>query len=529
VSLRVPDEVADWITSGRDDVPLFAWRGFGIHLHSAQVLAAQNIIGRVAAYILLWWANRAGKTCLLAVIHLHHLFYKIGIEPPRDKADYRRRWLPAAYRTLHCAPLGRLTLKAYKEMEAILLGIAEAQWDPEAHRHRDAPLAPFFALMKERNVNGSDDIILRCENGACTDFLSTEGGAGRIEGSAWYFISWDEIWETEGAEPDTAIRFILDNRLTARAADHDATIVLTGTIKDETEHLAKEWITYCEDKQNLDWWGCGAERTLNPITSQKSIDRAARNLSDEDYARSVLGRPGGVKNRLLPGALVDHARSHHLPDRTGPVEGDGSAYEGGRRRDLGKSPWFYLHTWDMAIAEADNVGSIWRFPKDHTFSPANPIVGVHAKFLPGSRTLTDDEILLTIEEAYLPYGGLIYIDTTDAFGKNVARKLRLKGYPARDFDYHDTDPHGDTWKEAGEVALKSLLGEAGDGDAYGCIWIPEGWSKHYDQLSVLKPPPDDRKQRKDAAMTVMMMAFVANRLRPRTASKPGRLVFYGGH
>lgn len=172
---RPPDEVADWADRGRYDVPLFAWRGFGIRLHSAQVLAAQNIVSRVAAYILLWWASRTGKTTLLAIIHLHALWYKVGIEPPTDPADFERRWWPATYRTLHCAPLSRLTLRAYQEMTEILRGMSDAQWDPETHKHRDAPLASFFSLAKERNATGSDDIILRCDNGACTDFFFDRG------------------------------------------------------------------------------------------------------------------------------------------------------------------------------------------------------------------------------------------------------------------------------------------------------------------------------------------------------------------
>jgi hypothetical protein len=46
-------------------------------------------------------------------------------------------------------------------------------------------------------------------------------------------------------------------------------------------------------------------------------------------------------------------------------------------------------------------------------------------------------------------------------------------------------------------------------------------------MSVLKPPPDDRKQKNDAAMTVVMLAHVAKRMRPRTNVKPGKFVFYG--
>jgi hypothetical protein len=99
-------------------------------------------------------------------------------------------------------------------------------------------------MTKERDSAGADHMFLRSVTGGICDFRSTEGKARRLESGAWRFISWDEWPQTEN--PDD-IRTVLYVRLTNRAADFDAPILLTGTITDETEHIAREFLDLAED------------------------------------------------------------------------------------------------------------------------------------------------------------------------------------------------------------------------------------------------------------------------------------------
>ncbi|NJD28871.1 MAG: hypothetical protein FIA92_11315, partial [Chloroflexi bacterium] len=533
-SSLVADEVKSWIIRGRYDIGLFAERGLGIILHPAQVEAAQAIIDGHAAYNLLTWANRAGKTTLLCVLHMWALFYRWGIPVPENERD-EAQWQKEEYRTLHAAPLNELAGRAWLALGDIINGTSKAQRDPLTGKRRPAPLAQMFATTRERNETGSDKLLLRCLNGAVTDFRSSEGKAARIEGGAWRLLTWDEWPSTEN--PDD-IRYVLYNRLTARASDFDAPIVLTGTITPETEHIAKEFLAMCEDPANEDWWGNQASRSLNPSSSTKSMERALRNLDPEDYARSVEGRPGGVKGRVLPSWLIDPAFLPELPAWQAP---DKTTAEGGVPK------WQYLHLWDLAISAADNVGMVLRVPWGWRFSPANPVVGVSIKVIPGSRTLIDAEIEFAIEETWLPYGGDIYIDTTDAHGKNVYRTLRQRGLPVHQFDFKELDHAKVTRKSRGLRAIRKLFAEGiapqrdGAGEAihddlgliaydqgkpYGCMKFPLAWHKPKDQLSVLKPPPEDDKQQKDAAMVVLMGAQVCEQER-RSVTRRYRVTVAG--
>jgi hypothetical protein len=488
----------------------------GVKLHSAQIEAATAILAGDAAYYILTWANRAGKTTLLMLLHQHALFYKHGMAKPRDERE-QEMWKREGYRTLHSAPLNELAGKALAEAQELLKGTSKAQRDSVTGERRPAPLAAFFTAGRERLDDGSDRMAMRCTiNGAVCDFRSTEGKAARLEGSPWWFITWDEWPQTENTDD---IRYVLYNRLTHRAADYDASIVLTGTITPETEHIAKEFLARAEDRTNPDWWGNHAARSLNPSTSGKALARAARNLDPEDYARAVLGIPGGMKGRVFPSFLLDPVFRTDLPRFTPPDRSEPPA-------------WTYVHAWDLALSEADNAGHVLRVPADWRFGADAPITGVEQKIIPGSRTLTDEELIYAIESMYLPYGGRVVVDATDAHGKNIYRQLRRNRIPCEGWVANERDRRGVTRKDEairnsrglfaeGMVFLRDRAGEVVLDEEgvprfdrtkpYGVVRLPAAWTLAYDQLSVLRG--EDQRQRKDAAMSIIMGLDTAFRVR----------------
>jgi hypothetical protein len=547
----VDDDVAGWIADGKHDVGRWAANGLGIFLHDKQLALIDALDHDEATYYLLWWANRAGKTVIVIIWHLHGIFYKRELPEPRTMREHEL-WLAEDYRTLHVAPLGTLATVAHERIAEIAKGTDPAQRDDD-DRRRPAPLGTHFAATKERDAHGADHMVVKSLNGGTMDIRSSEGTAGRLEGRAWRRISWDEWPQQEAADKGEGIRKVL-NRLTNRASDFDAKILLTGTITDETEHIAKEWIERCEDPSDPDWWGSAASRLDNPHASRKAIRLAERQFDEEDYARSVMGTPGGVKGRLFPSFLIDPIFANDLPRFTAPHPSDGGSFapepgrplqRSGRRQEgdddpiirsrwtqPGESPWTYLHVWDLAIAAADNIGIVARIPKDWRFSIERPIEGVKFVEVPGSRTLTSAEIQHTIEETFLPYGGRIVLDTTDAHGKNIYRELRRAGYPVDDFTFNERDSHKVLRKDAAIHHTRLLLTEGMDlkrdkageitSDAegvaildrsrpYGVLHLPRAWTKARDQLSILRP--DDEKQRKDAAMVVLMLCSTAYRTR----------------
>ena len=532
-TVDLDDDVKAWITQGRTDIALWAELGLGIVLHPKQAEVARKVLERDAKYYELHWGNRAGKTTLLAVIHMHAIFYKIGLETHTQK-----EWDSTDYRTLHAAPLNELALKAWAAIGEITKGVSRAQRDANG-KLRPAPLAPFFVCTSERVASGGDHAIMRCMvGGGTTDFRSTEGKGARLEGSAWWLISWDEWPQTEN--PDD-IRYILDNRLTQRAADYDAPIILTGTPTPETEHIAKEWAQNAIDPENPDWWCNTASRRENPSTNIKAVERAMRTMDADDIARTIDGEFGGVKGRVFPDVMLAPLFDRSLPafQPVSPM----------RTLD-GKPAYMYVHSWDLALAAADNVGLTFRVPADWQFGPENPIVGVRMQVLPGSRTLTPGEIRQTIRETYLGYDGSgeIVLDTTDANGIGIARELRQAGLPIVEFAFNGRSSRGEINKARAIRDAHALLTEGtepvldGEGHVvrdesgvavlrsskYGSIRVPDGgvWKKLKDQLSVLVP--DNDRQRKDAAMSFLMFCWLAaKRRRGRTERQNGRFPIFG--
>lgn len=528
--IDAPDSIQRWLEEGRTDVGRFAANGLGIYLHDKQLEVIEAVYDGEAQYYLLDWANRAGKTLTLCVMHMHQILYK-----PRLKYFSRKEFKEAEYATLHTAPLNELAGRAHLALSEITKGMSPAQRDIETGKRRPAPLGQLFFAIKERDQTGADHMVLRCASGGKTDFRSTEGKGARIEGGSWWLITWDEWPSTEG-DPET-IRFVLNVRLTNRAADFDAPIILTGTRTEDTEHIAKEFEERAEDPDEPDWWGNHASRMDNPAANLKAIERARRNFDPEDFNRAVLGIEGGAKGRIFPSILVDPMFTKDLPRFTSPHPGDGFPM----KSEI-VSPWTYLHLWDLALAAADNIGMVLRVPSDWQFSVEKPITGVSLKRVPGSHTLTSAEILHTIEETFLPYGGLIVLDTTDAHGRNIQRELQMAGYPVEAFTFNARTgirPTASSMirKDRAIHRARLLMGEgldferdkAGnaklDADAvakldtskrYGAIRLPAEWTIVRDQIALLKP--DDQRQRKDAAMTLLMGADVA--FRNRVANSP---------
>ena len=575
---ELPGPVEEWVADGKRNVGRWAANGLGIFLHDKQLAVVEALDTSEAQFFFLWWANRVGKTTLVIIWHLHGIFYKKELPEPETEHEFNL-WLAEDYRTLHAAPLGVLATRAHSAISEISKGTHPAQRDIITGKRREAPLGAHFTAAKERDAHGADRMVVKSLTGGAIDFYSTEGGAGRLESAAWRRISWDEWPQQEAADKGEGIRTVL-NRLQNRGSDFDAKILLTGTITPETEHIAKEWIDRCEDKEDPDWWGSSATRFDNPTASRKAIELAGRQFDEEDYARSVMGTPGGVKGRLFPSFLIDQIFDNELPRFTSPHPADGGSFAPQEGRPLmrtsrrqagddepivrarwtqpGESPWTYLHVWDLAIAAADNVGMVVRIPKDWRFGWSDiegvrtlrAIEGVKMIVIPGSRTLTPAEIKHTIEETFLPYGGRIVLDTTDAHGKGIYRELRQAGYPVDDFTFNERDSLRIIKKDAAITHTRALLAEGMDlkrdkaggitsdaegvaildrSRAFGVLRLPRSWTKARDQLSVLRP--DDTGQRKDAAMVVLMLCSTAQRTRrgrTRQVTTQRLPVFAGG-
>lgn len=548
--------VRAFIDEGRRDLPKWAQGVFGVHFHDKQLYFLEDLESSEAAFYVMFGANRAGKTLPIILKHLHLIYYKIGLPEPQTERE-TDLWIAEDYRTLHCAPTNGLVSKHWMYAGELLKGTHPTQRD-ENNVRRLAPFADLRQMFSagSESIGGSGEhLVVRCLNGGTVDMYSTEGNATRIESMPWRFGTWDEWPLQEAADKGEAIRTVL-TRLSNRLSDFDGKLVLSGTITPETEHIGREWRERCDDPDDPDWHSITMSRYDNPYASRKAMRLAERTMDEEDYKRVVLGEMGGVKGRVFPAYMVDPAFTRDLPRYTPPHPDDGATFDPepsasrSRWKPIGSSPYFYIHLWDLAIAAADNAGQVWRLPADFRFGVDNPIAGVKRAIVPGSRTLTSDEIISTIVGTYLPYGGLIVVDATDAHGKDIYRRLRQAGYPVEDFVFNERDRdkgvirkeqaiiHARELLTEGMVASRNSAGEQmidADGvpifdrtQPYGAVRLPREWTRTRDQIAVLRV--DDDKQRKDEAMAFLMGCDTAYRLR-RTRTRqvgPQRLAVFAG-
>jgi hypothetical protein len=131
---------------GRSDIPFWSKRFLGIELHPGQrrfaVAAAMRLNGGYfPAFrdIALASGNRAGKTLVIAIVDLHHTFYKLGVRPPNptDPSDVER-WARAPYNWYHVSYEGKVANLVHMELRLILTGSHPAQ------RGRGCPLIDEF-------------------------------------------------------------------------------------------------------------------------------------------------------------------------------------------------------------------------------------------------------------------------------------------------------------------------------------------------------------------------------------------------
>lgn len=108
----LPKQLQYDLTRGRDDIIYFAEVFLGLTLHDGQKTYLRNATEKIN---LLVCANRWGKSVLVAVLHIHHCFYKIGIGAGNAKA-----WEKAHYATINLGPHSAATEPVFKAILQIM-------------------------------------------------------------------------------------------------------------------------------------------------------------------------------------------------------------------------------------------------------------------------------------------------------------------------------------------------------------------------------------------------------------------------
>lgn len=150
-TIESPDgSLTDDLSRGRSDIAFFASRFLGINLHPGQmrfaVAASMVEDGFSPAFldVALSSGNRAGKTLVLAIVVLHHAFYKFGIKPPEsNNIGDLSRWARVPYHWYHISYEGKVANILHNEIVQIIRGAHVAQ------RGRGCPFIDEFGEVIE--------------------------------------------------------------------------------------------------------------------------------------------------------------------------------------------------------------------------------------------------------------------------------------------------------------------------------------------------------------------------------------------
>jgi hypothetical protein len=517
----VNDYIRDLPTQTRaalaaDDFEIWCYYGFGVVLNSAQLEAHDAIRSWPRGSVHLWrWANRVGKTSGLVLTHMNYGWAKRGYENAQLE-----RWIDYLYRTLHAAPLNRLMGKAWEMADALIHGSSDLQLNPLTSRQRPAPLGALYTARTGRAKDGSDEMWVECVNNSRIDFLSTQGGAARMESEKWWLLDWDEFVRQQ---PVADIPLIFDQTLLPRSSDHMAPVILSGTVTEDSDPIYAEIEDIAADSPK-DWNIMSFDRSVNFAQSRASIDRQLRLSIDKSVARrSVEGQKGeGGRGALYPTFLLSNAFDGELPPEL--VERQVELIRG-----LG---YEFISMFDHAANGDLNVVQTWAVPwpvpqGDELLEQPILAVGLAERRSGGHMTPTLQAAFARAEVERYDSRELI-VDSTGEGGLLVHRTVKQALVRHRctvipcDFGSRSS-AKGTINKEEGLQALQRMLGwgldyaadeygwvgdwpDVGEG-SFGLVRFPfeENWRRLHRELSVLKR--DDQHQRQDRAMTAVMGAW----------------------
>lgn len=404
MQVRTPNPIRDLAEACADDFPRFCFEGFGVMLSEQQEEFVREINGwgpRVRIdepkFSFLSGGTRSGKTVLLALGHADACLYKRGVDPGDT-----RYWNNYLYKTLGCAPTGELSLKLWQVMDELSKGASDAQFDRSRRVSRPGRFLHLFKAGK-----AGDNPVVRFENGARTDFRSTEGYAFRLEGDQWWLFTWDE-W---ASQPDREIDFIKDDVLLSRSRDHDAKIIPAAWPKAATErHLITQMRRVEAGAQDTRIFFMSSMDAH--FTNQTALEVEKRVKSKASFKRTVLGRPAGGASVEFKEDVIANATNRDLRVPWLPAD------DGENRVNF---MWF--NSWDLGLAHDSTVGGAWRIPRAgvDVFHKARLCNTMEIK---GSDDQTLDHIAAGVKTFQSIYPGRSAVDASGLGGVAAVRQLK---------------------------------------------------------------------------------------------------------
>lgn len=167
---------------GRKDIVFFAYEFLGITLHPGQIRFVRGATGNVNVLVP---GNRWGKTLAIAVRHIWHNFYKIGV-----KQGDSTEWGKAHYRTAALAPVSDILETDFRIVKDIMTSSFVVSKEGESIKTNNCKIAWYIEPEKCRN---SAPYFIQFKDNSGINFFSMGDSKGtNLQGKKFGYGSYDE-------------------------------------------------------------------------------------------------------------------------------------------------------------------------------------------------------------------------------------------------------------------------------------------------------------------------------------------------
>jgi len=457
---------------GRLDIPYFASRWLGIDLHPGQVAwaeacAERDETGWRPKYLttVVSAGNRAGKTLVLSIVVLHHVFYKLGLRPPKagDRED-SLRWLRQPFVWYHLGVYQETSELVFRELGLILEGSHPAQ------RGRGCPLTaelgPIVDATKKYRGEYPWIRVHQMYGGGEIHFRTTQEKAKALLGKDMNGISFDE------AAFELYLTTIYQEVLNLRRLSTGGPLHFIGTPTEGLGEYYEIWEQGNPENPKRD------ERVRSFRLSTR--DNVGYGIDETAFEEILRQQEPYLIPQNIDGYFIEATDAYfHAPKVQDAFSGDldieGTPVKGHR----------YVQGVDPGIA----ADATWAITLDYT---NRPMVAVRARKRAGRQPLP--AIVNMVREGHLLFQQGSYcttvVDSTGLGGKLFRQEFSIIR-PLRDFDFAGT--------KAKKLELLSDLKAAID---RGDVVLPSGgiWTEVRRQLLGYKL--DDKRLEQDAVMAL---------------------------
>lgn len=218
--MELPYELQVALEEGRNDPILFAERLLGMRLHDGQKKYLNSTRKYKARINLLTCANRWGKSTLISVLHIHHLFYKVGVPPASDEAS-QSSWEKSEYRTANIAPHSALTEPVFKTITQIMTSSFPVKQEDGTMKTNDCLIGWFYLPDRTLNTPPYKQFF---DNNSYIEHRSLGADQGdSLQGKPYGLITYDEGFRSAHLENE------IDDAILPRLADLTAPLHILST------------------------------------------------------------------------------------------------------------------------------------------------------------------------------------------------------------------------------------------------------------------------------------------------------------